>query len=162
MYLILVHVFLSCSSRSSNNHFIFSVQYNIENKYIEIVVFFLHSALITILLTLLTFIATYTTSCFVHVSFFLRTVLQIIISLSVEENNFEKKLVEVFLLSLHSPHLKVFLIVFSHLGYSMGFLPQNTQGSQNWLKLTSFVELLSLIIFIARKFSFGPKIERQE
>jgi hypothetical protein len=44
----------------------------------------------------------------------------------------------------------------------MGFLPQNTQGSQNWLKLTSFVELLSLIIFIARKFSFGPKIERQE
>ena len=44
----------------------------------------------------------------------------------------------------------------------MGSLPQNTEGSQNWLKLTGFVERLSLIIFVSRNFSFGRKIERQE
>ena len=44
----------------------------------------------------------------------------------------------------------------------MGSLPQNTEGSQNWLKLIGFVELFSLIIFVSRKFSFGSKIERQE
>jgi hypothetical protein len=31
-----------------------------------------------------------------------------------------------------------------------------------WLRLTWFLELLSLIVFVYRKFSFGSKIERQE
>jgi hypothetical protein len=33
----------------------------------------------------------------------------------------------------------------------MGSVPQNTEGSQYWLKLTGFVELLSLIISIPEK-----------
>ena len=44
----------------------------------------------------------------------------------------------------------------------MGSLPQNTEGSQNSVKLRGFVELFSLIIFVSRNFSFGFKIERQE
>ena len=50
---------------------------------------------------------------------------------------------------------------FHLLGISMGSLPENTEGSQNWLKLIGFVELFSLIIFVSRKFSFGSKIEPQ-
>jgi hypothetical protein len=45
-------------------------------------------------------------------------------------------------------------------GLSMGSLPQNTEGSQNWLQLTGFVELFLLIIFVSRKFLFGRKMKR--